>query len=121
MDIAIHVWGNKKMDYDYQNLEKVKLMAYKAWIVLRDHPKWMENITVAENSTINGNDLKYPFYSASNDIPNSKSFKQNPNEVYLRVAAIVPISLGMMWIEKEMIVKRVDKVTRKNIDHKSFV
>lgn len=81
MEIAIHVGEMKKMDYDYKDLEKIKWMPYNAWIVLRDHPKWMDNDIMSECSKLNESALKYLYYSVSNDVSHSTSFQQSPNEV----------------------------------------
>lgn len=56
-------------------------MACNYWIVLRDHPKWMENPIMTECSTQNRDTLNYLYYYASHDFPNSTSFQKSKNEV----------------------------------------
>lgn len=73
--MAIHVGETKKKDYDYKDVEKVKWMSYKAWIVLGDHPKWIKNVTMPEGSMLNGSNLTGIYSSASHDVPSLTSFK----------------------------------------------
>lgn len=40
MAVAVHLEHTNRMDYDYKNFDKDQWLYYRAWKVLRHHPKW---------------------------------------------------------------------------------
>lgn len=83
MAVALHIGEAKKRDYEYTSFDCTKWAGFKAWLILRHHPKWSElfneknekvdvDITICEDKQSNNNYINDDDDDESNDTNNKK-------------------------------------------------
>lgn len=50
MSVAIQLGKPTKMDYIFKDFNRMEWLGFKAWLLLRKHPKWADLSTVSETS-----------------------------------------------------------------------